>query len=51
MGKELRWQSWIFDMFVLDHIDQEFHSLKSLELKFGFFFKFRIFRIFRKNTC
>ena len=35
MGMELRWQSWIFDMFVLDHIDREFHSLKSLELKFG----------------
>ena len=35
MGKELRWQSWIFDMFVLDHIVREFHSLKSLELKFG----------------
>ena len=36
MGKELRWQSWIFDIFVLDHINREFrHSLKSLELKFG----------------
>ena len=35
MGKELRWQSWIFDMFVLDHIDRQFRSLKSLVLKFG----------------
>ena len=35
MGKELHWQSWIFDMFVLDHINREFHSLKNLELKFG----------------
>ena len=35
MGTELRWQSWIFGMIVLDHIDREFHSLKNLELKFG----------------
>ena len=40
MGKELRWQWWIFYMFVLDHIDREFHSLKSLELKFGLSSKF-----------
>ena len=45
MGDELRWQSWIFDMFklipeliselILDRIDQELHTLKHLELKFG----------------
>ena len=36
MGDELRYQSWIqFDMFILDHIDRELHSLKSLDLKFG----------------
>ena len=35
MGDELSLQSWISEMFVLDRIDQEFHSLKSLELKFG----------------
>ena len=35
MGDELRSQSWIFDMFILDRIDRELHSLRSLELKFG----------------
>ena len=37
MGDELRWQSWIFDMFklILDRVDRELHSLKHLELKFG----------------
>ena len=35
MGDELRSQSWIFDMFILDRIDREIHSLKSIELKFG----------------
>ena len=35
MGDELRSQSWIFDMFILDRIDRELHSLKRLELKFG----------------
>ena len=35
MGYELRSQSWIFDMFILDRIDRELHSLKRLELKFG----------------
>ena len=35
MGDELRWQSWIFDMFILDRIDWELHSLKCLDLKFG----------------
>ena len=33
MGDELRSQSWIFDMFILDRIDRELHSLKSLDLK------------------
>ena len=32
---ELRSQSRIFDMFILDRIDRELHSLKSLELKLG----------------
>ena len=35
MGDELRSQSWIFDIFILDRIDRELHSLRSLELKFG----------------
>ena len=35
MGDELREQSWIFDMFILDRIDRELHSLERLELKFG----------------
>ena len=35
MGDELRLQSWIFDMFILDGIDRELHSLKCLDLKFG----------------
>ena len=35
MGDELRSQSWIFDMFILDRIDRELHSLRSLELKFA----------------
>ena len=35
MGDELRQQSWIFDMFILDRIDRELHSLKCLDLKFG----------------
>ena len=35
MGDELRSQSWIFDMFILERIDRELHSLKRLELKFG----------------
>ena len=35
MGDELREQSWIFDMFILDRIDRELHSLKCLNLKFG----------------
>ena len=34
MGDELRQQSWIFDMFILDRIDRELHSLERLELKF-----------------
>ena len=59
MGDELRWQSWIFDMFILDRIDRELlHSLERLELKFGlsseFFDKIPVrilldvlFRVFR----
>ena len=36
MGDELRWQSGIFDMFILDHIDRELlRSPERLELKFG----------------
>ena len=35
MGDELRKQSWIFDMFILDRIDRELLSLKCLDLKFG----------------
>ena len=35
MGDELRQRSWIFDMFILDRIDRELHSLKCLDLKFG----------------
>ena len=35
MGDELRSQSWIVDMFILDRIDRELHFLRSLELKFG----------------
>ena len=36
MGDELRYQSWIFDMFILDRIDRELlHSLERSELKFG----------------
>ena len=33
MGDELRQQSWIFDMFILDRIDRELHSLKCVDLK------------------
>ena len=59
MGDELRQQSWIFDMFILDRIDRELlHSLEGLELKFGlsseFFDKIPVrilldvlFRVFR----
>ena len=31
MGDEWRLQSWIFDMFILDRVDQELHSLERLE--------------------
>ena len=58
MSDELREQSWIFDMFILDRIDRELHSLERLELKFGlsseFFDKIPVrilldvlFRVFR----
>ena len=45
IGDELRLQSWIFDMFILDHIDQELHSLECLELIW------LMFRIFRQDPC
>ena len=49
ISDELRFkQSGIFDMFILDRIDPELHSLKHLELKFGL--SLEIFRIFRQNT-
>ena len=65
MGDELRSQSWIFDMFILDRIDRELlHSLERLELKFGlrseFFDKipvrildalFRVFRFSKASFC
>ena len=35
MSDELRWQTWIFDTFILDRIDRELRSLERLELKFG----------------
>ena len=35
MGDELRQQSWIFDVFILDRIDRKLHSLKCLDFKFG----------------
>ena len=35
MGDELRSQSWIFDIFILDRIDRELPSLERLEPKFG----------------
>ena len=63
MRDELCQQSWIFDMFILDRIDRELHSLERLELKFGlsseFFNKipvrilldvlFRVFRFFKAS--
>ena len=58
MGDELRYQSLIFDMPILDRIDRKLHSLERLELKFGlsseFFNKIPVrilldvlFRVFR----
>ena len=59
MADELRQQSWIFDMFILDRIDRELlHSRERSELKFGlsseFFDKIPVripldvlFRVFR----
>ena len=43
MGDELRSQWWIFDMFILDRIDREIHSLKSTELKVGRSLQFSAF--------
>ena len=40
MGDELRSQSWIFDMFILDRIDRELPSLERLGLKFGLTLEF-----------
>ena len=66
MGGELHYQSWIFDMFILDRIDRELlHSLERLELKFGlgseFFDKipvrilldvlFHVFRFSKGSFC
>ena len=34
MSDELRWQTWIFDTFILDRINRELRSLERLELKF-----------------
>ena len=55
----------MFDMFILDRIDRELHSLEPLELKFGlsseFFDKmpvrilldvlFRVFRLSKASFC
>ena len=63
MGDELRSQSWIFDIFILDRIDRELPSLERLGLKFGlrseFFDKvpvrilldvlFRVFKFFKTS--
>ena len=43
MGDELRYQSRIFYMFILDRIDRELQSLKRLELKFGLSWQFSEF--------
>ena len=44
ISDELRFkQSGIFDMFILDRIDPELHSLKHLELKFGLSLEFSEF--------
>ena len=56
--------SWIFDMFIPDHINQKLHSFERLELKFGlsseFFDKipvrildmlFRVFRFSKASFC
>ena len=51
MGDELRSQSWIFDIFILDRIDRELPSLERLEPKFGlsseFFDKIPVRMFFR----
>ena len=66
MCDELRYQSCIFYMFILDRIDREIlHSLERLELKFGLssdFFDnitvrilldvlFRVFRFSKASFC
>ena len=46
--KKRKWNySLIIDMFILDRIDRELHSLKSLDLKL----KIKIFKILGQNTC
>ena len=40
MGDELSSQSWIFEMFILDHMIEEGNSLKSQELKFSLSLEF-----------
>ena len=46
MSDELREQSWIFDMFILDRIDPGLHSLICLDLKLIWLIKFRSFQTF-----
>ena len=48
MGDELHLKSLVFEIFIKLIISRELHTLKTL--KFKFWLKFRIFRIFRKNT-
>ena len=43
MGDELRSQSWNFDILILDRIDRDLHSVKSLQLKFGLSSEFQDF--------
>ena len=44
MGDELSLQSWIFEMFILDHtIEEEKLSLSKVELKFGLSLEFSVY--------
>ena len=47
MGDELCLKSLVFDIFIKLIISRELHTLKTL--KFKFWLKFIIFRIFRKK--
>ena len=47
MGDELHLKSLVFDIFIKLIISRELHTLKTL--KFKYWLKFRIFRIFRKK--